>query len=79
MIFEEDGSVKLLISMGLFAEVMIFTQLPYISTKISTSKNVMMIFNCISIGIFLGIAFFHMIPESNEKLEEYFKSPLKEA
>lgn len=54
--------LKALISLVLFIEVLFFSQLPYRYPKISTSQIVMEIFEGFSTGLFLGIAFFHMIP-----------------
>lgn len=65
---ESDHSFKIIISVVLFIEVLFFSQLPYITPKVATSKSIMTVFNGFSTGLFMGIAFLHMIPQANEKL-----------
>ena len=67
--------LKALISLTLLVEVLFFSQLPYRYPKISTSEVVMDVFDGFSTGLFLGIAFFHMIPEANHKLQGLFTQP----
>jgi zinc transporter ZupT len=67
-----DMIEKLIAAFILGAETIIFTMFPYYFSKIS-SKKLIKIVDCFSGGLFLGIAFFHILPEANESLAHFFK------
>lgn len=56
---------KLVSSLILASEVIIFAMLPYYYSKTFSNKKIIHAFNNFSAGLFLGISFLHIIPESN--------------
>lgn len=53
------------IALAISVEVLFFTILPYFYTGITTNKKINQIFDNFSAGLFMGIAFLHIIPEAN--------------
>jgi hypothetical protein len=47
----------------------------YFSSQCRKSSKLIGLANAFSGGLFMGIALFHLFPESNESFEEYFASP----
>jgi zinc transporter ZupT len=54
--------LKIMTGFALGAEVLIFAMLPYFYTKAFSNKKLINAFNNFSAGLFLGIAFLHIIP-----------------
>jgi zinc transporter ZupT len=62
---------KIAAALFLAIETLLFAMLPYFYSKISNEKMIR-IFNCFSAGLFLGMAFLHILPEGNEAISNFF-------
>lgn len=60
---------KMVIALVLALEVFVCTILPYYYSTITSNRSIMKIFDNFSAGLFLGIAFLHIIPEANENFD----------
>jgi zinc transporter ZupT len=58
--------IKFIATIAVFAEIGFFGYLPYIWEHIGHNKRVMSIVNCFASGLFLSLAFLHILPEANE-------------
>lgn len=62
------GTLKILSSVIVFAEVAFFAYLPYLHPKLGSSQLITKFIGCFTSGLFLGLALLHVLPESNEAI-----------
>jgi hypothetical protein len=64
--------LKILSILVVFVEIGLFGYLPYIWTNVGQNKRIMSIVGCFAGGLFLALAFLHILPEANDDLNAYF-------
>ena len=64
--------LKILSVLVVFVEISLFGYLPYIWTNVGQNKRIMSIVGCFAGGLFLALAFLHILPEANDDLKTSF-------
>ena len=67
--------IKVAMALFLALEVFVCTLLPYYYSTMTSNRSIMKVFDNFSAGLFLGIAFLHIIPEANEELDAWMGKP----
>jgi solute carrier family 39 (zinc transporter), member 1/2/3 len=67
------AAVKIPVMIFMFLEVLFFGSLPLRLRAFKENKLVLSMSGAFSGGLFLGIGLIHLLPESNESFENYYK------
>lgn len=70
--------LKILSILVVFVEIGLFGYLPYIWRNVGQNKRIMSIVGCFAGGLFLALAFLHILPEANDDLNSYFTKRTRE-
>ena len=65
--------IKVVAALVVLVEIGFFGYLPYIWTNFGQNRRVMSIVGCFASGLFLALAFLHILPEANEELEHAYR------
>lgn len=57
--------IKFIATISVFCEIAFFGYIPYIWQDIGHNKRVMSLVGCFAGGLFLALAFLHILPEAN--------------